>query len=89
MKGTGSRVRGPLLGSPRTVCRSLAVICHLQYEKRVHYRSAGGYVLDMIRMARPHECVRIYTVYSDGHATGTAFVVRDRDTAVRLVQQPS
>jgi len=40
--------------------------------------------LDMIRLARPYECARTYTVYSGGHAIGAAFVVRDRDTAVAL-----
>jgi len=40
--------------------------------------------LEMIRLARPYECARTYTVYSDGHAIGAAFVVRDRNTAVAL-----
>lgn len=65
----------------------LFVACSMRKEFTIG--RLGDTCLDMIRMARPHECVRIYTVYSDGHATGTAFVVRDRDTAVRLVQQPS
>ncbi len=46
-------------------------------------RSLESY-LEMIRLARPYECARTYTVYSDGHAIGAAFVVRDRDTAVAL-----
>ena len=40
--------------------------------------------LDMIRLARPYECSRTYTVYSDGRVIGAAFVVRDRNTAVAL-----
>ena len=40
--------------------------------------------LEMVRLARPHECARTYTVYSNGHAIGAAFVVRDRNTAVML-----
>jgi len=40
--------------------------------------------LEMIRLARPHECARTYMVYSNGHAIGAAFVVRDRKTAVLL-----
>jgi hypothetical protein len=46
-------------------------------------RSAESY-LDMIRLARPVECVRTYTVYSDGQAIGAALVVRDKDTAIAL-----
>lgn len=40
--------------------------------------------LDLIRLARPYQCARTYTVYSDAHAVGAAFVVRDRNTAVAL-----
>ncbi len=46
-------------------------------------RSLESY-LEMIRLARPYECARTYTVYSDGRAIGAAFVVRDRNTAVAL-----
>jgi len=46
-------------------------------------RSVESY-LDMIRLARPHQCARTYTVYSDGRAIGVTFVVRDRNTAVAL-----
>ena len=35
-------------------------------------------------MARPHECARTYTVYSEGRAIAAALVVRDRNTAVAL-----
>jgi hypothetical protein len=40
--------------------------------------------LEMICLARPYQCARTYTVYSDGHAIGAAFVVRDRNTAFAL-----
>lgn len=40
--------------------------------------------LEVIRLARPYQCARTYTVYSDGHAIGAAFVVRDRNTAVAV-----
>jgi len=40
--------------------------------------------LEMIRLARPYECARTYTVYSDGQAIGATLVVRDRNTAVAL-----
>jgi hypothetical protein len=41
--------------------------------------------LEMIRLARPYECARTYTVYSDGQAIGAILVVRDRNTAVALL----
>lgn len=40
--------------------------------------------LEMTRLARPHECARTYTVYSEGRAIAAALVVRDRNTAVAL-----
>jgi len=40
--------------------------------------------LEMARRARPHECARTYTVYSEGCAIAAALVVRDRNTAVAL-----
>jgi len=50
--------------------------------------------LEMARLARPHECARTYTVYSEGQAIAAALVVRDRNTAVALraaaeLQKPS
>ena len=40
--------------------------------------------LEMTRLARPHECARTYTVYSEGRAIAAALVVRDRNTAIAL-----
>jgi hypothetical protein len=52
--------------------------------KRFTMNRSVGTHLDLIRLARPYQCARTYTVYSDGHAIGAAFVVRDRDTAFVL-----
>jgi hypothetical protein len=51
--------------------------------ERKHFRLERPLLvyMEMLRLARPHNCARVYSAHLDGKAVGSALVVRDRVSA--------
>ena len=71
--------------TPESLARLWPLFRKCSQRKGFHLNRSLSTYLDMVGLARPHGCARVYSVYRDGVPVEASVVLRDRDTAVCLL----